>query len=828
MPIATRTFRVFVSSTFSDLVAERNALQEQVFLRLREYCQKHGARFQAIDLRWGVRDEAALDQQTMNICLEELRRCQRTSPRPNFIVLLGQRYGWCPLPPQITATEFEPIRDQITAADDRALLDHWYRRDDNAVPPEYCLQPRPVEVGENQSESEKETAREAEAREWGQTEHRLRAILLAGENRLAWPVTDERRLKYEASATHQEILQGALQVKDTIDHVFGFFRTIEGLPQDARAGDYLDFDPQGRPDAKARERLDRLQADLRTRLPNNILTYLATWTGTGPSEDHLQQLCADVYDRLRKVMDEELQRRDGSDPLDQEAIAHQSFGQERTRHFIGSDESPNESEAHERFLNSKIETGRVQEEFFNITDNLQKIVSYLASPGKCSFVVHGDCGAGVSEFIALAVGRAREQLPFAHVIPRFIGATPNSKDGKQLLVNLCCNLGSCYGEQNTPAVTEEPALFAEFQERLRCAAAKVSLVLFLDGVEGLIGSDSIRSLDWLPVELPARVYVIVSVRSSERLPALRGRFPEGNQIHLTADAVFRERRERLVALLDESLRLAKRTLQSEQRRHILQTVNDAILNPLYSRVFQDFAFEEAKQWHSYQGVPEYNGKAGFASDVTGILSDFVWRLLHTKKHDEILVLRCLAYLAASRYGLAEDELLDILSSDVDVYERFFRSTFHPPPDLVACVRKYLPDLRHGRPAQGDSTASDDAAVASVLSNLRRDDVALRTFLARILSEPDGPRLPIIIWSRLRFDIAPYLSERIADGVRLLDLFHHQFRIVLEDVFLSFAEKLECHRRLANYFLRQPQWIAANKGQVGNSRRSSELEYQQKV
>ena len=45
------TFRVFVSSTFSDLVVERNSLQEKVFPRLREYCQQRGARFQAIDLQ---------------------------------------------------------------------------------------------------------------------------------------------------------------------------------------------------------------------------------------------------------------------------------------------------------------------------------------------------------------------------------------------------------------------------------------------------------------------------------------------------------------------------------------------------------------------------------------------------------------------------------------------------------------------------------------------------------------------------------------------------------------------------------------------------------
>ena len=32
---------------------------------------------QAIDLRWGVREEAALDQQTMRICLEENRCADR-------------------------------------------------------------------------------------------------------------------------------------------------------------------------------------------------------------------------------------------------------------------------------------------------------------------------------------------------------------------------------------------------------------------------------------------------------------------------------------------------------------------------------------------------------------------------------------------------------------------------------------------------------------------------------------------------------------------------------------------------------------------------------
>src|SRR5512137_2332901 len=121
MTPASRTFRIFISSTFSDLEAE------------------HGCRFQAIDLRWGISEEAALDQQTMKICLGEIERCQKTSPRPNFIVLLGDRYGWRPLPFEIPADEFETISAQLLQ-EDVALVSSWYKRDANAIPPSYLLQ----------------------------------------------------------------------------------------------------------------------------------------------------------------------------------------------------------------------------------------------------------------------------------------------------------------------------------------------------------------------------------------------------------------------------------------------------------------------------------------------------------------------------------------------------------------------------------------------------------------------------------------------------------------------------------------------------------------
>ena len=83
--------RVFVSSTFSDLKEERNALHRDAFPALETFCLRHGFQFQAIDLRWGVPTEAGLDHRTMRICFEEIRRSQELTPRPNFLILLGSR-----------------------------------------------------------------------------------------------------------------------------------------------------------------------------------------------------------------------------------------------------------------------------------------------------------------------------------------------------------------------------------------------------------------------------------------------------------------------------------------------------------------------------------------------------------------------------------------------------------------------------------------------------------------------------------------------------------------------------------------------------------------
>ncbi|OCL86700.1 DUF4062 domain-containing protein [Arcobacter porcinus] len=83
-----KTFRLFVSSTFSDFSVERRLLQEYVFPEIKKYCNESNFNFQPIDLRWGVSNEAQLDQKTLELCLEEVRT-SKINPHPNFLIMLG-------------------------------------------------------------------------------------------------------------------------------------------------------------------------------------------------------------------------------------------------------------------------------------------------------------------------------------------------------------------------------------------------------------------------------------------------------------------------------------------------------------------------------------------------------------------------------------------------------------------------------------------------------------------------------------------------------------------------------------------------------------------
>jgi nephrocystin-3 len=90
-----RHIRVFISSTFRDMRAERDHLVTVVFPELRERVEQSGLEFFDVDLRWGV-PAKDLNGETANsweYCQQRIDRVE-----PFFLGILSQRYGWVPEP----------------------------------------------------------------------------------------------------------------------------------------------------------------------------------------------------------------------------------------------------------------------------------------------------------------------------------------------------------------------------------------------------------------------------------------------------------------------------------------------------------------------------------------------------------------------------------------------------------------------------------------------------------------------------------------------------------------------------------------------------------
>lgn len=137
--------RIFISSTFSDMRAERNILSREVFPKLKELCLSKDLDFQVVDMRWGVTEDSQNDHSVERICLQEVENCQQMSLGPNFVAIIGDRYGFRPVPIEISEKVFETLKEfaqRITTKPHAIkLMETWYKLDENCLPSKYILQP---------------------------------------------------------------------------------------------------------------------------------------------------------------------------------------------------------------------------------------------------------------------------------------------------------------------------------------------------------------------------------------------------------------------------------------------------------------------------------------------------------------------------------------------------------------------------------------------------------------------------------------------------------------------------------------------------------------
>ena len=114
--------RLFISSTFRDMHAERDYLVRFVFPRIREELLKRRLYFIDIDLRWGLNAEDDI----VGACRSIIDECH-----PLFMAILGGRYGWIPEHSEdhisITEDEIEHALSNITKGQAQRSLFFLFR-----------------------------------------------------------------------------------------------------------------------------------------------------------------------------------------------------------------------------------------------------------------------------------------------------------------------------------------------------------------------------------------------------------------------------------------------------------------------------------------------------------------------------------------------------------------------------------------------------------------------------------------------------------------------------------------------------------------------------
>ena len=105
----SKLVRIFLSSTFSgifhfymldvknslkiyffllDTHTERDYLIANIYPKLKTYCKtEYNIDFQILDMRWGISNELTNAHMATTICLDEVKKCQKYSLGPNFIVI---------------------------------------------------------------------------------------------------------------------------------------------------------------------------------------------------------------------------------------------------------------------------------------------------------------------------------------------------------------------------------------------------------------------------------------------------------------------------------------------------------------------------------------------------------------------------------------------------------------------------------------------------------------------------------------------------------------------------------------------------------------------
>ncbi|XP_063954559.1 NACHT and WD repeat domain-containing protein 2-like [Lytechinus pictus] len=428
-----RSVWVFISSTFTDTRIERDLLLLDAYPYIRDYCRQIGIDFNVVDFRWGIRQGASNRHMAADICYNEVARCRDNSIGPYFVAILGNKYGYRPIPPKFTMTKYQKVvaylekEETSESLEAVALMKEWYILDTNALKePEYVLQP--IDSKLKNYYSFDEALAEVDQDKWNEVFSFLQQGIYSAVKYI--PDMDPEYVKDVIQSVTEGEIEVGLEGMGSQDsggppRCYTFTRSINGLDSAERfSRRFLD---SGSPleQVEKQRKLGELKEKLSKTLPLDALYNYAL--RFHPSQEEMMKddgnkntlksfvdmFCNFMVNSIKSYAITALQNMDNY--LFTEVMHHSSFCRDRAATVIGQE------------------------------DNLERLMGYLSSETNKDnkpFVIHGLGGTGKTALIAKLFSMSIEKHKGdvrnrPHHIVRFIGITPQSYDIRNLLYSIC-------------------------------------------------------------------------------------------------------------------------------------------------------------------------------------------------------------------------------------------------------------------------------------------------------------------------------------------------------------------------------------------------------
>ena len=448
-----KTFRLFVSSTFADFIREREILNTVLAPQIAAHCQTRGYDFQLVDLRWGVNTESSLNQQTIPICLEEVNKCKTLSPKPNFLAMVGNRYGWTPLPYSVSSACFHAVWQDADDAG-RQLLEKWYIQDLNDCDKRFFLQSR--------------TGAYTDDAVWQEEENSLRTVLMHYYRNHAEHAEELKFLTM--SATEQEIVEGFLKDAQGSDNVIVMFRE------------------------SSEPALSEIAA-LKQRISDKL-------TQSGCAES-LLTLTDEEQENYEKAFTEKIAALI-IDRIDAEIDRLNEGGFEYINDLDNGSTDPDENAAVPQII-----TNLAQRPFVGREKELEQLKSYIFSNSNEVLFLTGDSGSGKSTLLAKLVEKTKNcRFAFS-----FFGTDDLSFTMTDALQSLCYRVDE-WNENDTYTEITSSNITKDFYSCIFNNPFQALTVLILDGIDMYTDIDEIFE-PVFPTHLPHNLKIIVSCADSE-------------------------------------------------------------------------------------------------------------------------------------------------------------------------------------------------------------------------------------------------------------------------------------------------------------------------